>query len=372
MHPDFLASCQRLERQLHDGVVPCIAILCHKDELLSFDDLAKHKVREICACEMEFQILGRKYFEDFVRTVQSAPDRTPIAIGINPHSTDWNSLYSRLRSKSDQCLDGDLSGQEYTAPPEDVDQFIDFLSRAHPLDPASTRTRAFLVRSLLHPIYIFRRRVFRTSRGQGSGNYLTAFFNSFSMLMLYLRTWRSLGYSDSDFYSHVECTLLGDDSVVTASRAFPLFTKLAVRDYARTIGMFYTSADKSAVDSDFTPLSECVFLKRRFLNLGSITLAPLSLASIYESVQFDRGTATTALDVANTYLAALTEIRHHPIALGEALYNTLTRAARLQRLPCFAPLPARNAANDLYSHLTCGSGTLTSRLDGGTFEFDAD
>jgi hypothetical protein len=282
------------------------------------------------------------YLGMLINALTTHPWLTPIAIGLNPHSIEWKLLFKRLLSKSDRAADGDLSCQENTIPNEDLEQLILFFDTIWPLTGVARLIREHLIRSIVHPVVVVKRRAFHFARGQGSGNYLTAWFNSFSLLLLMLRTWRWLGYPDADFYKNVALSLMGDDSLMTTIKAYSKFNRNSIAAYASTLGMFYTSASKSGVFSDTAPLLDTVFLKRRFHVVRDFVFAPLERDVILEIMQFEDKRATQE-DVANSWRSVLIEARHHGITFYTRLYDLCLRHVKYTFLKGLTPELPRTA-----------------------------
>jgi hypothetical protein len=361
--PAFRESVQKLLSDLEQEVVPCVAVLCTKDELLEPEDIAKGKVRLICASELAHYVVSKMYFEQFIAEVQKTPAVTPIAIGLNPHSiTQWTILSRRLLKHNRMVAAGDVSGQEYTTPPECIELFIDYLNRSWPLDDRQTRIRTNLVWSLLLPIYGIKKRFFYASRGQGSGNFLTAFYNSFSLFLILLFVWRSLGHTDQEFIDNVETTIMGDDSVVSVNPKFSDYNMLSLTKGFADFGMFYTTSDKRIADCEYADISTIEFLKRSFRPLGkdgSSYLAPLRLSTILEIPMWEDTTASDD-DLKNSWYSVLLELRHYNKSLYDKYYAISHRHMNHLGIVGYTPPPFNEAFRSLFIELP---STLAARCD---------
>jgi hypothetical protein len=321
IRPAFRKEVETLQKQLETEVVPCVVVDCLKDELLPFEDVKKGKVRIFCTAELIFVVLAIMFFEGLLKALSTFPWKTPISIGLDPH-TMWTELYSRLRGMSPQCMAGDFKGQEFTIPPEYVGKFVDFCDFINPLLGNLSNVRRNLIFSLFSVFHIFQRDVYYTWKGQGSGTGPTALFASFCSWVFHVAAWRSLGYSDVSFPSRVACTFMGDDSVV-AVKETPAYNMLYLASFARTIGMYYTSADKGVVSHPYSSFDGIEYLRRGFrVYSKSLVLAPLRLSSILENPMWEKKGASLE-DERNSWLSVFIDLAHHP----EDLYERTRKVA---------------------------------------------
>jgi len=322
IRPEFLQQCARLENRLETAVVPTLACMQQKDELLPYEDVKNGKLRLFNIVELVHVILCICIFAPLQKAVQTSPWFTPISIGIDPHSM-WGMFHDRLRRCGILACAGDFSGHEFTLPAEFVQLFILFCNMVHPLSERWTRIRANLIYSVCHPIYVFTNCVFTTMKGQGSGSLLTAFFASFCTWCFHVLAARNLGWKDYEIKERLEMGFVGDDSVVTVSPDFPEFNMRYLSEFAPSLGMVYTSATKGEVVLPFVSLYELEYLKRKFVIFSDrLVLAPLRISSIYESLMYEQKGATIE-DRRNTWTSALLELRHH----SPAQYNEILRLA---------------------------------------------
>ncbi len=345
----FREDVAALQKQLETEVVPCIVVDCLKDELLPFEDVDAGKVRVFCTAELTFVVLARMFFELLTSALTTFPWRTPIAIGIDP-GTMWTELFERLHRMSHQCMAGDFKGQEFTIPTQYVECFADFCDFINPLPFLLSIVRRNLIRSLLGVIHAFRGDVYATWKGQGSGTGPTALFASFSSWVFHITAWRSLGLSDSEFSRRVACTFMGDDSVV-AVRDEPSYSMVFLAQFARTIGMYYTSGDKKSVSEPYCSIFDIEYLRRRFCVYNRfLVLAPLRLSSIMENPMWRR-TSSNHEDEKNTWLSVFVDLVHHDSILYEQMRSIALRYSARTGLGLVVP-PYKHAFDRLRFKIT--------------------
>jgi hypothetical protein len=118
---------------------------------------------------------------------------------------------------------------------------------------------------------------------QPSGQPATAQTNGVINSILFRYVWMSVGLDPLEFRHNVHILVYGDDNVGSVNcRYASLFNKRVMANTLLPHGIFYTNADKSADITDFTPLGDIDFLKRKWVwdDALSAYLAPLSVATL--------------------------------------------------------------------------------------------
>jgi hypothetical protein len=235
-------------------------------------------------------------------------------------------------------MNGDFSGHEFTLPPEMRERYKAFIQFADPVSEEIQTIRSNLIDSVNAPYHIYKGTVYQPIKGQGSGTGLTADYSSFCSWCFMRTLWRYLELPDKEFTENVELAIQGDDTENGVSDDAPTYNMLSAYEYSREIGMYYTSGSKTTVSAPYSRLSEDEFLKRKFVALGPrMSLAPLRLSSIYESLMYEHKSANNE-DRANTLRSALIEMRHHGKAKYDELLSIVTRYARRRMI--FSPFPS--------------------------------
>lgn len=319
IRPTFRKEVEDLREQLKTQIVPCVVLDCLKDELLPLADVSAGKVRLFCAAELKFNVLAQMYLGPWAKSMSTYPWKTPISIGLDPHSM-WSQLTDRLLAAGRQTMWGDFRGQEFTIPTIFRKLYTEFVDFSDPwTDPVESRIRANLLLSLLQVIHLFRMWLYWSQKGQGSGTGPTAWFASFSTWLFHLGAWRHLGLTDQDFVRLLQMSFMGDDSIVTVLRT-PQYNMLYLAEFAPLIGMSYQSSTKGEVTSMYSDLYECQYLKRGFVRKGRLVLAPLSLVSLLEIPMWEKVDSSDE-DRRNAWANMMLDLVHHPREVYEMAWK---------------------------------------------------
>lgn len=106
------------------------------------------------------------------------------------------------------------------------------------------------------------------------------------MRYVFIRLSRKAGYKDAYFKQFVSLYTYGDDNIMGVSPEADWFNHTSIQKELAEIGVEYTMADKEAESKPFIHISECSFLKRRWVWNEEIGdwLAPLEEESIHKSL----------------------------------------------------------------------------------------
>lgn len=333
IHPDFLRSIEELTTQLETAEVNMVVLDQLKDELLPISD--RGKVRLFCAGELKYAVLCKMVFGRTIKHLESEPWRSPVTIGLNPHSNQWGLLYNRVIDRPGaKLMAGDFSGFEFTLPAYFVDLFIAFFDTCYPLPQRQAAIRRNLIRSTLRCYHVLKSRLYLVIKGNSSGNWLTAFFNSFCNWLIHKSAFAYLleyEMSPQDFQLFcqtltndlkpltlqeawslaVQMGSVGDDSLVSVV-ACPQYNMHYMSRYATYLGMTYTSCVKGVVADEYVSLQQVDFLKRKFIVQDGWVYAPLAPASLWEIPMWEwRGAADRDGDLANSIRSMLIELVHY-------------------------------------------------------------
>lgn len=311
-NPEFLASYHELKKILATDVAYSRSLTFLKNELLPAEDVAKGKVRRICAGELTHYVMCREYCYHFLEQITASPATTPISIGLDPHSLQWTILFDRLTRKGFLATAGDFSGMEFTIHTIYIDKFVQFVQFAAPMEEPDRTIRSNLIRSVINSIHCVEDFLFWCEIN-GSGHYFTAFFTSFVNYALHYCAYIDLGHTSVSWLEEVEKAFTGDDSVVVPadlSYNMPYLAK-----YASSTGMFYTTSSKKETEDEFEHILRVEYLKRKFKHtkeLRRYLVAPLRYSSIMESVMYvNTKSKDPAHDLYMATTSVLIELRHY-------------------------------------------------------------
>lgn len=122
----------------------------------------------------------------------------------------------------------------------------------------------------------------------------------------------------------VEFTAYGDDHICAVSDKVPWFNMINLSEFFKSIGIGYTSADKSSqtFTEPYVSLKDLTYLKRNFVVLDDFhALAPLDKFVICESILWTRKGNQDDKTLISTCSSALLEAVHH----GKTWFEWLDR-----------------------------------------------
>jgi len=320
--PAFRARVESVISLLSTNIRPAVVVDTLKDELLPNEDVDEGKARLFCVMELSYVVIAIMYFKRSFDALTTTPFETPIAIGLNAHSSDWTLLHARLASNGvGNTIAFDFKGHEFTLHPRLPARFAAAFDEWVPLDDDHTRLRTNLIFSLLFVTHLFGSTVYSVRKGQGSGSLLTSMYSSFCTYVVMAVCWYYIVGPDKKFKDYVQVTIQGDDLLATV-RDTPIYTQVSLAAAAKLLfGMHATSFDKRRDLTQYENLYEVEFLKRSFRVVTPfLVLAPLRISVVYETAMWEKERATRE-DLHNTHLSVLNECVHH----GHQIYEKLRK-----------------------------------------------
>lgn len=325
-----------------------------KDERRPIEKARAGKSRLISAAALDFLVLCRMYFGDFVRHCMKNKVTNSMAMGVNPYSSDWEAIAKHVTSLGDNVIAGDFSGYDGRLMPAVMYKFLDaceaYYYNSTPEDVA--------VRTALFEDVVNSRHVTVSDSGVGfvyeftgsnpSGNPLTTLLNSFCNLVFgYMATTECVIEGELDIdpsgadigvFAHyltstvdgVRMMVFGDDNLFGVSREFSEhITQDSITRAMARMGLTYTNETKSDVHHGHRKLGECGFLKRGFVysKREGRVVAPLELSVVLESSYWTKKSNSVAELVA-CLETNLMELSIHGKAVFDTYAPEMCRAVR--------------------------------------------
>jgi hypothetical protein len=268
-----------------------------KDELLKKAKVEAGKARFISASPLDLQILFRKYFGMFCAYVTQGRIRNGSAIGVNPHSMEWDTIVKLLREKLSFNA-GDFARYDTSLQRLVMMEICEAINRWYDDGPENAMIRRTLFLEIVNSKHIYGKTIYEWLGSEPSGHPLTAVLNT-----LYTLTFFRLTYGETnpkgflamvEYDDHVYTIALGDDHINAVDEyAREFFTPHAIKLVAEKYGMSYTTADKQEI-TPTTPLQaleDVVFLKRSIRKepMADRYVAPHDLDSLLEMSLWVRG-----------------------------------------------------------------------------------
>jgi hypothetical protein len=344
------------------GMVPPTLWINHlKDERRPIERVTQGKTRTFCLGPVDSTIVGRKYFMDIVAAMESKPTSSFCAVGIDPASYDWTSLYNRLSSKSPTGFDIDYSSYDGSIPAEFMIAVAHVCNRwyAHYYPGHSAedeRARLAIFEEVIHTFNLSINAVYQKHRGNPSGFFMTTILNTIVGYLLMNYAWRYLigrnGKTEllPRMLDFVAPAIYGDDNIAAVNEGVQQWFDLgSIANVMKTIGLTCTSADKTETKG-FRNISDLSFLKRTFLphpKHPQIKLAPIAPQTIRELPMWQHSGAPPS-QLSDNIRDALLFAYHH----GPKFYNTtkqdISRACTSNSLPQYIPTLSYSDADSLY------------------------
>jgi hypothetical protein len=318
MCDELYQACLLREANANNGVrTECAWIDTLKDERRTLDKVAKGKTRMFNNGPVDFTLVFRRYFSTFIAEIQRNRINWDCALGINPHSREWDLLFRRLNSVPGQnWFAGDFSNYDGSIPQQFMLAVGTIVNALYADD--YSQVRETLMVEIYEAIHMSGDSFYRVFRGNPSGNPFTTVMNSLVNSMLMAYAWMEVGYSISDFDHVVRMTSYGDDNVLKVHPDFDKFTMSSVAHSLATIGVTYTPASKNGVNYDYCEVTNVTFLKRYFvMGKSEIIFAPMSPPDMEEMLYWYRDSGDMSEAVISTVRSYIIEVFHH----GEKYFN---------------------------------------------------
>ncbi len=308
-----------------------------KDEKRPLAKIKACKTRLFSAGPVDLMIAMKMYYGSFVEWFMTYRFRDGGAIGVNATSPEWHVLALHLMRYGPTIIDGDFSNYDGTLNREILWQANREINHWYdPHEPLSVgnQIRAAFMLTIVGALHLVMGFFYFVFGCNPSGNYLTSILNCLYGLLFFRYAYyvlkpHSFPLSKYPFYKHVTCVTFGDDNIMGVGKEVQsFFHPAAITDVARSIGMEYTSADKSGPNTSFKTLTEASFLKRSFVwdERENMYLGPLDLATILEIPNWSWKKATPR-EMADSCEQAIRELALHPRDVFEHWATVIENAA---------------------------------------------
>lgn len=337
-----------------------------KDERRPIEKAQAGKARLVSASPVCLLICMRIYFMDFVRWYMNNRLVNGSAVGINPYSTDWDTMYRMFNGsrKVKNMIAGDFKAYDGSISRIIMIQFLEFINKWYNDD--NNLIREVLFEEVCNSKHIYEDMVYEWTGGNPSGCFLTTILNTFcnNIIMRYgcllayaTHLGREAGTPSLDpletstalslFEKHVFMLAFGDDNELSVGEGtMPWFNQQTLHKELPKFGFEYTLENKEISNTEpYRNIFSTTFLKRswRFEPILSRIVAPLEISVILEMAQWtkkkDRNFEYVRTNVDN----ALKELSVHDAKLWEMWAEPIKRNA-LFKLDHFTTVTDRRNA----------------------------
>jgi len=292
--PEFRKIMDDFIGQLKNGTItdPPIFKETLKDERVKLakcdpSNPQKIKTRLFSATPLKLLVAARMYYGSFMAHAVRNEIRNTCTSGANCSGPDWQMIADWLHEVSDQVDDGDYSCFDTSQPSGFLQAVYDAIRAWYNRNggtPEDDLIRQRLAELCYHPYRSARGVVYRTNGSLPSGMFGTTQINSGSNLVAFYYAFKVLypNAGPNEFLEHVRSVSHGDDVLFSVSKNYEGFTSENIGIALKQVGMVFTPADKGGEASKARPISECTFLKRKFIPMCGIYRAPLDVNSSLE------------------------------------------------------------------------------------------
>jgi hypothetical protein len=312
------------EKLLDEGICVNINIDNLKDELLFHEKVDAGKTRLYFTSELMFLTLLRRYTGGFASWIYQNRVKNGIAIGVNPYSDEWDSIYYHLYNHSPHAIFGDYGKFDKRQLIPCMMLLVSLMTAFYgDAGTLNEQRRYVLVMQLFKSLHVTVHNgkiyFYLWRHGNTSGNFLTAILNSLvgifnvhyigaTMLLendgVKIGTLTHYKYDFDRIRYGLKYIILGDDIVLTVKKELmPMFNFNSMKEHIeKHLGMEFNDELKGKTGEaipDYRDITEGSFLGMKFRPIyykGKPKIcACLREYSIVENLQWKK---TKALDPA--------------------------------------------------------------------------
>jgi hypothetical protein len=293
-----------------------------KDELLIAAKADAGRTRIFNVGPVHFNIICREYFGIFNAHIMANHNDGEVKVGLNVHSDEWRIFYERLIRYGDpddvRFLAGDWSGWDKSLPYQFCMAYIYLADKWY--NDGRTRERVRIGQMMFSSFRHNGDQLYRVYGSLPSGIIMTAVGNSIINMALsryvflkcveeHLQDWRLWA---KIFQENVRCGFYGDDAIYTVTRAYAnMFNMHKIAQYGATVGMQYTSPDKSSELPIVMSEKDVTFIKRKFIHYEGLVLAPLEWVSLCNMLNWRRSDMEATEALRATFNSFQVEMLHY-------------------------------------------------------------
>lgn len=261
-----------------------------KDEIRPFEKVDKPRL--ISGAPFVMNTVTRVLCGKFSSCMMRNRIKNNSCLGINEQGPEWHLLLEHLTTHGWSVFAGDFSGFDRCHTVMLIMAVCHLINMWYGFEDAEARTNLFY--TFARSTHTWNGKVWKWEGGMPSGNPLTAIINTITneLLMRYcyiILVPRALG----TFSDNVKAAYVGDDNVVGPSEATSAyFNAVTLEKELSKVGYTYTDETKSGEIVPLRLITECEFLKRKWLYnevLGRF-VAPIREESIIQGLQWVKKT----------------------------------------------------------------------------------
>lgn len=291
-----------------------------KDERLPKEKALNGKIRLFMACPFDLTLLCRKYFGNFLNVIHDKRLQIGCLVGVDPHSTEWNTIAMKLLNYNSLICTEDFSNWDRSVPKEFLETFFTWAKLYY--GAGYTKAHEVLEFSILCPTYQTGYFRYRVPSSNPSGSPFTSEMNSISNIIITIYCLVKAGHELSQILNDTQIFTYGDDKVWTAKFDFDMSTY--VKELTN-LGLTVTSPKKDGSLPELLPIGEIDFLQRKFGLVYGIYRGQLKIPIIIESLLWVGGHINHRDALEETVRSAFVELQQYlPVEVGGLYSRILT------------------------------------------------
>jgi hypothetical protein len=289
-----------------------------KDELRKLEKVLQGSTRLVSGAPFIYFIAFRMYFGAFSLWYMKNRINNGSAIGVNPYSSEWNTIANKLIEISPSNIGaGDEEKYDGSQKPIIHLEILDSVNRWYGGDATDNMIRSILWMEVYNSKHIVDGIIYEWFSSLPSGHPFTIIINTIYHHVITRFVWYKAVGNLADYNNNVYVIVLGDDILYSVTDPFTeLFNDVVFAKHALELGMVYTIESKTGELVARRHITEIEFLKRTFVYdpAENLFIAPLKLTSILKMLDWTKNKHKNAI-VASNVITAARELSLHSTAL---------------------------------------------------------
>jgi hypothetical protein len=264
-----------------------------KDEKLKAAKVKSGSVRSFMVGEISYLLAVKRLTGAFMANMVNARSDSFSAIGIDPESPEWDTMFKYLFAMGSHIIEGDYQQYDGQESSEAMAVCCEVINQWYDDGQEWARARSVMFLEMMHARVIAHDAVFELDHGMPSGHYLTAAVNTMVGFLYQYYAWMMLAplpmQNSLAFSSHVRLKILGDDFIGTVTESAAEFFEMnAIASVLSELGLKVTRADKLDIPFESQTIDTCSFLKRKTAKLPwtSCVIPVLEQSSIIDMLNW--------------------------------------------------------------------------------------
>jgi len=255
-----------------------------KDALVKLKHVPIGKVRVYHCIAVDKIVSDSALFGNFKEAFMKQFVNMNHAVGADPHTFDWNVIAEKMKTHPNY-FDVDFENYDKYLHGELMQTVFNIIRRVIQVNAPDEWdvARSILAEESIETYVVDYDTVYKTKRGNKSGEFLTTIVNCIANDILSFYVWiKSTKNTDIQlFRENVSVISFGDDKIESVSDEFAqVYNYMCAKKVLEEVGHRITPGSKDGIEQPFTSFENLQFLKRSFKEMRGKWVAPLIKRSI--------------------------------------------------------------------------------------------